>query len=112
MSNPNRLKPKYAQMSCTSVTKLPSNDTPVANQGTKNPFVKSAMNLDSTMETPQLPRQMTSNNLTSNLSNLKTLNSSNEFVRLTTEVFPNLSTHVNVHFPVACLIKPFGPNVA
>ena len=111
MSNPNRLKPKYAQLPSVSANKLPSNDTPVVNPPIKNPFVKSAMNFDSPMETPQLPQQTITQNSVQNSVNLKTCNSSSKYVRLTTEIFPTISSYINVHFPVGCILKPFGPNV-
>lgn len=73
-----------------------------------NPFLKSSNQPTSEMEAPSLPKVSQQAKPTNNFEANKVFNSSNEFVRLTTEVFPTPAIFPSVCFPVACFLKPFG----
>lgn len=69
-----------------------------------NPFRKA----QTTEELTEAPTAAKQNSTSYNFESIRQFNSSNEFVRFTTEVVPNLTTFSKVDFPIACFLKPLG----
>lgn len=115
MSDHNKLLAKYHQkLRHPTKTTEPLNEM-ISKEPEKkailNPFAKTSSTQDFSMDGPILPKVQTNQTPSYSFESMKNYNSSNEFVRMTTEIFPTLAISSSVSFPLACFLKPLGNSV-
>lgn len=77
-----------------------------------NPFKKGPSLTDEMLEAPAVQKSSSNMMPSYNFDSMRSFNSSNEFVRFTTEIIPNIATYNSIAFPIACVLKPLGSCVS
>ena len=115
MSDQNKLLARYHQKlrNPGKVNEVPSEvKTPEPEKKANiNPFAKQSVMQEQAMDGPVLPKVQSNQTPSYSFESMKVFNSSNEFIRLTTETFPTLAVYPSINFPIACFFKPLGSAV-